>query len=339
MSKKYNIAVVGATGSVGREMLNLLEARQFPYNEIYALSSPDSEGKEVSLGEDKTITISNIENFDFSNVDIVFSSTSSDIAEKYAARATQAGAIIIDNSSQFRLKNGVPLIVPEVNNAELIGYEGQRIIANPNCCVIPLVVALNPLHNAAKIKRVVVSTYQSASGAGRKAMDELYSQTKSIFSYQSYEPKEFPRKLAFNLIPQIGDVDEDGYSSEETKIIDETKKVMGDSIDLTVSCVRVPVFVGHCLSVNIEFENSLSRDEAEELLHEAEGVQVISYENSYGYITPSEIVGEDEVVVSRLRQDNSGPNCLNMWITSDNLRKGAALNTVQIGEHLINEKD
>lgn len=338
MSKKYNIAVVGATGSVGREMLNLIEARKFPYNEIYALSSPDSEGKEVSLGEDKTITISNIENFDFSNVDIVFSSTSGDIAEKYAARATQAGAIIIDNSSQFRLKDGVPLIVPEVNNAELIGYEGQRIIANPNCCVIPLVVALNPLNNAAKIKRVVVSTYQSASGAGRKAMDELYSQTKSIFSYQSYEPKEFPRKLAFNLIPQIGDVDEDGYSSEESKIIGETKKIMGDSIDLTVNCVRVPVFVGHCLSVNVEFENSLNRDEAEELLHEAEGVQVISYENSYGYITPSEIVGEDEVVVSRLRQDNSKSNCLNMWITCDNLRKGAALNTVQIGEHLINEK-
>ncbi len=339
MTKKYNVAVVGATGSVGREMLNLLESRGFPYKEIYAVSSPSSEGKEVSLGEDKTITATNLENFDFGGIDIVFSSTSSDIAGSFVDRATGAGAIVIDNSSLYRNQEGVPLIVPEVNNAEISSYKTRGIISNPNCCVIPLVVALNPLHNAAGVRRVVASTYQSASGAGRKAMDELYSQTKSIFSYQSYEPKEFPRKLAFNLIPQIGEVDEEGYASEESKVIAEAKKIMGDSIDLTVSCVRVPVFVGHCLSVNVEFENPLSREEAEEILSEADGVQIISYDNSYGYITPSEVVGEDEVVISRLRVDNSKPNCLNMWITSDNIRKGAALNAVQIGEHLINEKD
>jgi aspartate-semialdehyde dehydrogenase len=334
--KKFNIAIVGATGNVGREILNVLSEREFPVDEVYALASRDSIGKEVSFG-DKILKVVALDHFDFKKVDIVFSSPGSLVSKQFVPKAAEAGAIVIDNTSYFRMHKDVPLIVPEVNPNALKDYKKTNIIANPNCCAIPLAVALKPLDNAAKIKRIVVSTYQSVSGAGKEAMDELYAQTKNMFLYNDIIPKAFGRQIAFNIIPHIGDFEEDHYSDEEQKIANELQKIMGEHVKVTATCVRVPVFVGHSESVNVEFEKPLSANEAYEILSEADGVKILLPEQQLNYITPVEIVGEDDVYVSRIREDHTQKNTLNMWLVSDNVRKGAALNAVQIAELLIEE--
>ncbi len=334
--KKYNIAVVGATGNVGREILNVLDERAFPINNIYALASRESIGKDVSFGE-SVLKIKALDDFDFASVDIVLSSAGSGVSEIFVPKAVAKGAIVIDNTSHFRMDKDVALIVPEVNPDELKHYSKTNIIANPNCCVIPLAVALKPLDNAAKIKRIVVSTYQSVSGAGKAAMDELYAQTKNTFLYNDIIPKDSGKRIAFNVVPKIDDLEENYYSLEEIKIANEMQKIMGSHVRVTATCVRVPVFVGHSESVNIEFEKPISPIEAYELLSEADGINVLHPEAEHSFITPIEIVGDDNVYVCRIRQDFSQPNSLNMWIVSDNIRKGAALNAVQIAELLITD--
>jgi aspartate-semialdehyde dehydrogenase len=334
--KKYNIAVVGATGNVGREILNILAEREFPVDNLYALASRDSIGKEVSFGE-KILKVSALDTFDFKKVHIVLSSAGSGVSEVFAPKATATGAIVIDNTSFFRMQKDIPLIVPEVNPHSIKDYKQKNIIANPNCCVIPLVTALKPLDNAAKIKRIVVSTYQSVSGAGKEAMDELYGQTKNMFLYNDIIPKAFGRQIAFNVIPQIGDFEEDNYTDEERKIVEETRKILGEHVKVTATCIRVPVFVGHSESVNVEFEKPLSANEAYEILSEADGVKILLPEQQLNFITPVEVVGEDDVYVSRIREDYSQKNTLNLWLVSDNVRKGAALNAIQIAEMLIKD--
>ncbi|GAB4162915.1 MAG: aspartate-semialdehyde dehydrogenase [Rickettsiaceae bacterium] len=333
MTKKYVIAVIGATGNVGREVLNSLSDRKFPVVQVIAVASPKSIGKEVSFGDDR-LKIQQIDELDFSKIDIAFFCAGSKVSEKYAKAATGKGCIVIDKSSFFRMNEDVPLVVPEANVNALKGVK-NGIIANPNCCTIPLSVILKPLDNAVKIKRVVISTYQSVSGAGKAGMDELYKQTKAKFVFEHIEPKTFPNQIAFNLFPHIGEFRQDGYSDEEYKIQEELKKIIGKHITVTVTCVRVPVFVSHSMSVNVEFENKLDASEAEELLYEAEGVTVYNIGNETKYATPVDAVENDEVFVSRIRNDFSNKNCLNMWICADNLRKGAALNAVQIAEELI----
>lgn len=333
MSKKYTIAVVGATGNVGREILNSLSELNFPVKEVVAIASDRSVGKQVSFGDD-TLKVQQINQIDFANFDIAFFCAGSEVSKKYAYIATEKGCIVIDKSSYFRLNDDIPLIVPEANINALKNSK-SKIIASPNCCTIPLAVALKPLDNAAKIKRVVISTYQSVSGAGKKAMDELYIQTKAKFIFEDIAPKAFPTQIAFNLFPHIGDFREDGYTDEEYKIEQELKKIIGSHIQPTVTCVRVPVFVSHSMSVNVEFENPLSAEEANELLSEADGVIVYSHLNEHKYATPVEAACNDEVFVSRIREDNSRANSLNIWITTDNLRKGAALNAVQIAQNII----
>ena len=333
MSKKYVVAVIGATGTVGREVINNLAERDFSIREIIAAASPNSVGKQVSFGDD-TIDVLQMSELDFAKIDIAFFCAGSAVSDKYAKEATSKGCIVIDKSSLFRMDKDVPLIVPEANLNALTGFDGG-IIANPNCCVIPLVVALKPLDNAAKIKRVVISTYQSVSGAGKAAMDELYNQTKAKFVFESQDPKAFPTQIAFNLFPHIGEFRDDASTEEEYKIEEELKKVMGNHINPTVTCVRVPVFVSHSISVNVEFEDKLDAKEAEELLEEADGVVVYNLENEIKYATPVDAVENDEVYVSRIRNDKSRDNCLNMWVCTDNLRKGAALNAVQIAEEVV----
>ena len=332
--KKYNVAVVGATGNVGGETLNTLAERRFPTNNIYALASSNSIGKEVSYGDD-VLKVRNIDDFDFSLVDIAFFSAGSAVSKQYISQATKKGCIVIDKSSLHRLDTNVPLIVPEANLQDLKDYNKANIIANPNCCVILLSVALKPLDNAAKIKRLVISTYQSTSGAGKAGMDELYTQTKSKYVFEDLEPSVFPKQIAFNLFPHIGDVNEDLSTSEEAKIDLELKKIIGSHIKNSITCVRVPVFVGHSMSVNIQFENEVDIEELSEILSEADGVTVISHDNEQQFTSPVEIVGEEHVFVSRIRKDLSCANSVNLWITGDNLRKGAALNAVQIAEELI----
>lgn len=334
---KYNIAVVGATGNVGREILNTVAERQFPVKQIYALASEDSKAKEISFG-DQVIKVGALNEFNFEGIDIVLSSPGSAVSSKFAPIAASKGAVVIDNTSFFRMDPDVPLIVPEVNPGALQDFKKKNIIANPNCCAIPLVVALKPLSNAVKIKRIVTSTYQSVSGAGKKGMDELYEQTKAKFMFSDTEPRAFDRQIAFNLIPAIDKFEEDDNTAEERKIIQETQKIMGYDVAVSATCVRVPVFVGHSQSVNIEFEDNISLEEIEELLSEAEGVRFINSDSDYKYATPVEMAGEDEVAVSRLRIDKSNPNSFNMWIVADNLRKGAALNAVQIAELLVEKK-
>lgn len=333
--KKYNIAVVGATGNVGRETLNILAERNFPVDQVYALASPESIGRKVSFGEGRILIIDSLDNFDFSKVDIVFSSAGSNVSRKFVLDATKAGAIVIDKTSLFRMEENVPLIVPEVNGHLVKKYKDSRIIANPNCVAIPMAVALKPLDNAAKIKRVVASTYQSTSGAGRKAMDELHDQTKSKFMLHQLESEFFEKQIAFNIIPKIGDFEDDGYSDEELKISQELAKILGGHVMTTVTSVRVPIFIGHSISINVEFEKEISALEAAEILSEADGVRMLMQDSDSPYITPVEIVGEDEVFVMRVREDKTKANSLNMWVTCDNLRKGAALNAVQIAEELI----
>ena len=333
MSKEYVVAVVGATGTVGRQVLNNLADRKFPIKEIIAAASANSVGKQVSFGDD-TIKVLQMNELDFAKIDIVFFCAGSPVSKKYAKEAADKGCIVIDKSSYHRMDKDVPLIVPEVNANALKGFK-TGIIANPNCCVIPLAAVLKPLDNAVRIKRIIVSTYQSVSGAGKAAMDELYGQTKAKFVWQQLEPQIFPNPIAFNLFPQIGNFREDGYTEEEYKIAQELKKVLGKHINSTVTCVRVPVFVSHSMSVNIEFENKLDASEAEELLYEADGVVVNSLENEMKYTTPVQAVEHDDIFVARIRNDPSHENCINLWICTDNLRKGAAVNAVQIAEAVI----
>ena len=331
------IAVVGATGNVGREILNILDERMFPCDEVVALASRKSMGRELSYG-DKTLKVKNLETYDFSDIDIALFSAGSKISEKWGPIAASAGAIVIDNSSFWRYHDDVPLIVPEVNPDDIKYYKKRGIIANPNCSTSQLVVVLKPLHDFAKIKRVVVSTYQSVSGAGNAAMEELFNQTKGIFVNQVAEPENFTRQIAFNVIPHIDIFHDDGFTKEEWKMLSETKKIIDKSIKLTATCVRVPVFVGHSEAVNIEFKKSISPEKARAILRDSPGVMLVDDPEDEKYVTPIECVGDYATFVSRVREDITVENGLAMWVVSDNLRKGAALNAVQIAELLLNKK-
>ena len=329
----YRVAVVGATGNVGREMLNILEEVNFPVDKIHAIASRKSIGVEVAFGE-QIIKCEDIEQFDFSTVDLVLMSVSGSFSREWSPKIGAAGPIVIDNSSAWRMDPDVPLIVPEVNPDDVSYAHRKNIIANPNCSTAQLVVALKPLHDRAKIKRVVVATYQSVSGAGKEGMDELWDQTKGVFVLGPPEPKLFPKQIAFNVIPFIGTFLDDGYTDEEAKMWNETHKMIDPEIKLTVTCVRVPVMVGHSEAVNIEFERPLDEDEAREILRESPGLVVIDKREPTGYITPKEAQGEFPVYVSRIRNDPTVEHGLAMWVVADNLRKGAALNAVQIAELL-----
>ncbi len=329
----YRVAVVGATGNVGREMLNILEEVNFPVDKIHAIASRKSIGLQVEFGE-RILKCEDIAQFDFSTVDVVLMSVSGTFSKEWAPKIAAAGPIVIDNSSAWRMDPDVPLIVPEVNPDDAEWASRKNIIANPNCSTIQLVVALKPLHDAARIKRVVVSTYQSVSGAGKEGMDELFDQTKNVFVLGATPPKKFPKQIAFNVIPYIGEFKDDGYTDEEHKMWHETHKMLDPDIALTVTCVRVPVMVGHSEAVNIEFHQPLDEDDARDILREAPGVVVIDKREPTGYITPKEAQGEFSVFVSRIRNDPTVANGLNLWVVSDNLRKGAALNAVQIAELL-----
>ena len=329
----YSVAIVGATGNVGREMLTILEELEFPVDEMHAVASRKSKGVEVAW-KDKTIKCEVIDSFDWSKVDIVLMSAGGDVSREWSEKIGKLGPVVIDNSSAFRKDPDVPLIVPEVNPDAVKLVSKKNIVANPNCSTAQLVVALKPLHDAAKAKRVVVSTYQSVSGAGKEGMDELWNQTKAIYGLGDATPKKFPKQIAFNVIPFIGSFNEDGYTDEEAKMWNETHKMIDPSIKLTVTCVRVPVMVGHSEAVNIEFHEPLDEDDARDILRESPGVNVIDKRDSTGYITPKEAQGEFPVFVSRIRTDPTVEHGLNMWVVADNLRKGAALNAVQIAELL-----
>ncbi|SEK71956.1 aspartate semialdehyde dehydrogenase [Roseovarius azorensis] len=330
----YRIAVVGATGNVGREMLNILAERQFPADEIVALASRRSLGTEVSFGE-RTLKTKDLDTFDFTGWDIALFAIGSDATKTYAPKAAKAGCIVIDNSSFYRYDPDVPLVVPEVNAEAVEGYAKKNIIANPNCSTAQMVVALKPLHDRARIKRVVVSTYQSVSGAGKEGMDELWDQTKAVYNPTDDKPaKKFTKQIAFNVIPHIDVFLEDGQTKEEWKMVAETKKILDSAIKVTATCVRVPVFVGHSEAINIEFEDHLDEAEARDILREAPGIMVIDKREDGGYVTPIECVGDYATFISRIRQDPTIDNGINLWCVSDNLRKGAALNAVQIAETL-----
>jgi len=329
----YRVAVIGATGNVGREMLNILEELNFPVETMHALASRKSRGIEVAWG-DRTIKCEDIDTFDFKTVDLVLMSAGGDVSRAWSEKIGKQGPIVIDNSSAFRKDPDVPLVVPEVNPDAIKLVTKKNIVANPNCSTAQLVVALKPLHDAAKIKRAVVSTYQSVSGAGKEGMDELWNQTKAIYGLGDATPKKFPKQIAFNVIPYIGSFLDDGYTDEEAKMWDETHKMLDPDIKLTVTCVRVPVFVGHSESINLEFDRPISPEEARAILRDAPGVQVIDKQEHDGYITPVDAAGEHAVYVSRIRKDHTVENGLNIWVVSDNLRKGAALNAVQIAQLL-----
>ncbi len=332
----YNVAVVGATGNVGQEMLSILEERLFPVKQVFAIASRRSIGRKVSFG-DIELKCEDLEQFDFSQCDFALMSAGGDISKEWAPKIAATGCIVIDNSSAFRYDMDVPLIVPEVNADAVAGYTKKNIIANPNCSTAQLMVALKPLHDHATITRVVVSTYQSVSGAGKDGMDELFNQTKGKYvPGAEIEPQKFTKQIAFNCIPHIDVFMEDGYTKEEWKMMVETKKILDPKIKLSATCVRVPVFVGHAEAVNIEFENPISPDEARDILREAPGILVIDKQEDGGYITPVECVGDFATFVSRIREDATVENGLALWCVSDNLRKGAALNTVQIAETLVN---
>jgi aspartate-semialdehyde dehydrogenase len=333
----FKIAVVGATGNVGREMLNILAERRFPHLEVVAVASKNSKGKKVSFGDETILTVQSLDEMDFSDVDIVLSSPGSAISKEFAPKAAKAGAVVIDNTSYFRMHEDVPLVVPEVNSHALKNFRKSNIIANPNCSTIQMVVALKPLHEKATIKRVVVATYQSVSGAGKEGMDELYDQSKAMFMNETPKPKKFTKRIAFNVIPHIDVFMEDGATKEEWKMAVETQKILDASIAVSATCVRVPVFVGHSEAVNVEFVRAISAAEAKEILQEAPSIHVIDERRDGGYTTPIECVGDFGVFVSRIREDRTVKHGLSMWVVSDNLRKGAALNAVQIAEALINE--
>ena len=330
----FRVAIAGATGNVGREMLNILEERGFPVTEVVPLASRRSLGSDVSFG-DRTLKVQVLDQYDFSGTDICLMSAGGEISKIWSPKIAAQGCVVIDNSSAFRYDSNVPLIVPEVNPDHITQFSKRNIIANPNCSTAQLVVALKPLHDAAKIKRVVVSTYQSVSGAGKEGMDELFTQTRAVFVADKIETKKFTKRIAFNVIPHIDVFMEDGYTKEEWKMVAETKKMLDPKIKLTATCVRVPVFIGHSEAVNIEFENPISPEEARAILENAPGCLVIDRHENGGYATPVESAGEDATFISRIREDITVENGLAMWIVSDNLRKGAALNAVQIAELLV----
>ncbi len=330
----YRVVVAGATGNVGREMLNILAEREFPVDAIAALASRKSLGTEVSFG-DRTLKTRDLDTFDFTGWDIALFAVGSEATKVHAPRAAAAGCVVIDNSSLYRYDPQVPLVVPEVNADAVMGYKARNIIANPNCSTAQMVVALKPLHDRARIRRVVVSTYQSVSGAGKEGMDELWNQTKAVYNpTDDVPPKKFQKQIAFNVIPQIDVFLDDGFTREEWKMVAETKKILDPRIKVTATCVRVPVFVGHSEAVNVEFEDPIDWQEATDILREAPGVLVVDKREPGGYITPIECVGEYATYVSRIRQDSTVENGISMWVVSDNLRKGAALNAVQIAEVL-----
>ena len=340
MPEEYNIAVVGATGNVGREILKILEQREFPVNNIYCLASSRSKGKKIEF-KDKEIIVEDLSEFDFAKAQICLFSPGGKISAEYVPEAVKKGSIVIDNTSHFRMDDDVPLIVPEVNAGVLkdffINENRSNIISNPNCSTIQMVVALKPIHDVAIINRIVVSTYQSVSGAGKEAMDELFEQTKNIYANQNKEIKKFTKQIAFNVIPHIDSFLENGNTKEEQKMINETKKILDDNIKIVATCVRVPVFIGHSESVSIEFDSPISEKDAKKTLQDFNGISVIDYRKDEGYVTPVEIAGEDKVYISRIRKDITIENGLSMWIVSDNLRKGAALNSIQIAETIINK--
>jgi len=330
----YKVAVVGATGNVGHELLNILAEREFPVDEVVALASHRSIGKEVSFGEKDVLKVQDLEGFDFKGFDIALFSPGGSVSAVHAPRAAKAGCVVIDNTSHFRMDPDVPLIVPEVNEQALSGYAKRNIIANPNCSTIQMVVALKPLHEAFGIERVVVSTYQSVSGAGKDAMDELFNQTRAVYVNDPVEAKQFTKPIAFNVIPHIDTFMDDGSTKEEWKMTVETKKILDPKIKVTATCVRVPVFVSHAESINIQFSRDVSAKAARAALRDAPGVVLVDHRADEGYVTPKEAAGEDAVYVSRIREDPTIENGLNIWVVSDNLRKGAALNSVQIAELL-----
>ena len=329
------VAIVGATGNVGREMLDILDERKFPADKVFALASSRSKGDAIQFGN-KELIVEDLSEFDFSNADIALFSAGGKISGEFAPLAAEKNCVVIDNSSRFRMDPDVPLIVPEVNREAIANYEKTKIIANPNCSTIQMVVALKPLHDLVTIKRVVVSSYQSTSGAGKAAMDELFEQIKGIYSNNLIEPKIFQKQISFNVIPQIGPFVSSGYTEEEEKMINETKKILDNDIKVSATCVRVPTFIGHAESVNIEFENYISSEEASKVLAEAPGC-LVDLDDKESYTTPIDCAGNDHTYISRIRNDDSVENGLNLWVVSDNLRKGAALNTIQIAEIL--EKD
>jgi aspartate-semialdehyde dehydrogenase len=330
----YKVAVVGATGNVGREILNILDERQFPADQVVALASRKSVGREISFG-DKTLKVQALEHYDFKGTDIVLMSAGGKVSLEWSPKIGKAGCVVIDNSSAFRMDADVPLVVPEVNAAAVDRYNRKNIIANPNCSTAQMVVALKPLHDKAKIKRVVVATYQSVSGAGHEAMDELFEQTKKIYVNDPIEPQKFTKQIAFNVIPHIDVFMADGYTKEEWKMRVETNKILDPDIKVTATCVRVPVFVGHSEAVTVEFENPITPGEAREILREAPGCMVIDKQEDGGYVTPLDCVGDYATFISRIRKDDTVPHGLQLWVVSDNLRKGAALNAVQIAEVLV----
>ncbi len=338
MTQKYNIAVVGATGAVGTEIVQILEQRDFPVENLYLLASSKSKGKKIDFKE-KEIIVEDLAEFDFSRVNIGLFSPGGKISEEYAPKAAKAGCLVIDNTSHFRMHKNVPLIVPEVNADELEQFfqdeNRTNIISNPNCSTIQMVVALKPLHEKSIINRVVVSTYQAVSGAGNTGMDELYKQTQNIYNNKELIKQKFTKQIAFNVIPHIGSFLENGNTEEEQKMIDETKKILDEGIKVSATCVRAAVLIGHSEAINIEFDSPLDEKDAHEILSKSQGISVIDYRRDEGYVTPVETAGEDKVFISRIRNDESIDNGLNIWVVSDNLRKGAALNAVQIAELVI----
>jgi len=335
----YKVAVVGATGNVGREMLQTMVEREFPADEVVALASHRSVGREVSYGDDKVLACQDLATFDFTGTDIVLSSPGASVSAEFSPKAAAAGAVVVDNTSHFRMDPDVPLVVPEVNPDAIAGYTKKGIIANPNCSTIQMLVALKPLHDLATIRRVVVATYQSVSGGGKSAMDELFNQTRGVYMNQTTEQNRevFTKQIAFNVIPHIDKFMDDGQTKEEWKMVVETHKILDANIQICASCVRVPVFIGHAEMINLEFENPIDESKARDVLREAPGVSVVDHRQDEGYVTPAECAGEDAVFVSRIRKDASVENGLNLWCVSDNLRKGAALNTVQIAEILASD--
>ena len=335
--KKVNIAVVGATGNVGREMLQTLAERNFPYAKVHALASGKSAGAKVSFGENTVLDVQDLSKFDFKGIDICLSSAGAKVSADFAPRAAAAGCVVIDNTSHFRMDTDIPLVVPEVNPEAIAGYKKRNIIANPNCSTIQMLVALKPLHDLATITRIVVATYQSVSGAGKEAMDELFTQTRAIFVNDAIVKEQFRKQIAFNVIPQIDVFMEDGNTKEEWKMVVETQKILDPAIKVSATCVRVPVFIGHAEAVNVEFAKPLSVAQARAALKKAKGVTVVDHQHEDGFVTPVECAGEDATFVSRLRQDTTVEHGLNMWVVADNLRKGAALNAVQIAEILVKD--
>jgi aspartate-semialdehyde dehydrogenase len=331
----YRIAVIGATGNVGREMLQILAERNFPADEVVALASATSVGRQISFGENSVLKVHDLAKFDFKGIDIALSSPGAKVSAEHSPRAAKAGAVVIDNTSYWRMDPDVPLVVPEVNRDALKGYKARGIIANPNCSTIQMVMALKPIHDAARIRRIVVSTYPSTSGAGKEAMDELLNQTKSFFVNQTLDAKKFTKNIAFNVIPHIDVFMDDGSTKEEWKMVVETKKILDPKIKVHATCVRVPTFIGHAEAVNLELEEPLDEFEARRLLAASPGVLVVDRRENGGYVTPQEVTGQDAVFVSRVRVDPTIENGLSLWVVSDNLRKGAALNAIQIAEELI----